>query len=359
MKKRALDKVYEEIDTKFKDMPDDKMQESIDAEVEKLQEEMENIQKQIDGMEASEKGLDDETRERLEKEIDKKSKKINNLEGYRKNKTQITKIIEYREKLETKLSETITARDDSKKAYGEAKKELDEVNKILKDEKKTMEMGQDEYNDLQIRKEKAEKELKTQKEIFEKSKTKIEDLKTKIGKCNLAWRTLFANKTWDDIQLRASESKGRYTRKVEDEERLEDEPENARQEVDDPEIQAQIAETVRRIQQNKKQARKGENLPTKVTVWTKFKNFFKSIPAKFRETFGKVEPEPVKDDKGSADPKKKAGKPAKIKTATEQQKDAFLESLRQHVDVEYRKKVREAKEQEYIDKHKAEEQNER
>lgn len=55
MKKRALDKVYEEIDTKFKDMPDDKMQESIDAEVEKLQEEMENIQKQIDGMEASEK----------------------------------------------------------------------------------------------------------------------------------------------------------------------------------------------------------------------------------------------------------------------------------------------------------------
>ena len=82
-------------------------------------------------------------------------------------------------KLETKLSETITARDDSKKAYGEAKKELDEVNKILKDEKKTMEMGQDEYNDLQIRKEKAEKELKTQKEIFEKSKTKIEDLKTK------------------------------------------------------------------------------------------------------------------------------------------------------------------------------------
>ncbi len=51
MKKRALDKVFEEIDTKFKDMPDDKMQESIDAEVEKLQEEMENIQKQIDGME--------------------------------------------------------------------------------------------------------------------------------------------------------------------------------------------------------------------------------------------------------------------------------------------------------------------
>ena len=358
MKKRALDRVYEELETKYKEMPDDEMQESIDTEVEKLQEEMENIQKQIDGMEASEKGLDDETRERLEKEIDKKSKKINNLEGYRKNKTQIAKIIEFREHLEEKLANTVTARDDSKKAYGEAKKELDEVNKILKDEKKTMEMGQDEYNDLQIRKEKAEKELKTQKEIFDKSQLKIEDLKSKIGKCNLAWRTLFANKTWDDIQLRATGSKGRYTRKVEDEERLEDEPENARQEVDEPEIQAQIAETVRRIQQNKKQARKGENLPTKVTVWTKFKNFFKSIPAKFRETFGRVEPE--KDETiGSAEPKAKSGKPTRTKTATEQQKDAFLESLRQHVDVEYKKEVREAKEQEYIDKHKAQEQGER
>lgn len=30
MKKRALDKVYEEIDTKFKDMPDDKMQSCLE-----------------------------------------------------------------------------------------------------------------------------------------------------------------------------------------------------------------------------------------------------------------------------------------------------------------------------------------
>ena len=377
MKKRALDRVYEEFETNYKKQIEDKMekpnysgnakedrenekkyeaefeekmQKSIDADIEKMQEEVKNIQKQIAGMEASEKGLDDETRERLEKEIDKKSKKINNLEGYRKNKTQITKIIEYRGILEGKLSETITARDDSKKAYGEAKKELEEVNKILKDEKKTMEMEQDEYNDLQIRKEEAEKELKTQREIFEKSKIKIEDLKTKIGKCNLAWRTLFANKTWDDIQLRAAESKGRYTRKVEDEERLEEGPESVRQEVEDQEIQAQIAETVRRIQQSQKQERKGENLPAKVTTWTKIKNFFKSIPEKFRETFGKVEPE-----NGEA----KGSKPVRTKTATEQQKDAFLESLRQHVDAEYRKEVREAKEQEYIDKHKAKEQEER
>ena len=31
MKKRALDRVYEELETKYKEMPDDEMQESIDS----------------------------------------------------------------------------------------------------------------------------------------------------------------------------------------------------------------------------------------------------------------------------------------------------------------------------------------
>lgn len=163
MKKRALDRVYEELDTKYSEMPDDKMQEAIEADIEKLEVEMENIQKQVDGMEASEKGLDDETRENLEKEMDKKFQKINNLEGYKKNRTQIAKIIEFKNHLEEKLTNTITARDDSKKAYNEAKKEFNEVSKILRDEKKTMEMGQDEYNDLQIRKDNAEKIMQKKK----------------------------------------------------------------------------------------------------------------------------------------------------------------------------------------------------
>ncbi len=341
MKKRALDRVYEELGTKYSEMPDDKMQEAIEADIEKLEVEMENIQKQVDGMEASEKGLDDETRENLEKEMDKKFQKINNLEGYRKNRTQIAKIIEFKNHLEEKLTNTITARDDSKKAYNEAKKEFNEVSKILRDEKKTMEMGQDEYNDLQIRKDNAEKEMKKQREIFDKSQLKIEDLKSKIGKCNLAWRTLFVNKTWDDIQLRATGSKGRYTRKVEKEEKLE-EPE-----IDDSKVQREIAETVKRIQQSKKHEEKAENsnLPAKVTTWSKIKSFFKSIPAKIKEKFGK---EDVMEEE----------KPTRQKS-TKQQKDDFLEGLRQNVDVDYREAVKKAKEQKYIDQHKSKSQEEK
>lgn len=183
--------------------------------------------------------------------------------------------------------------------------------------------------------------MKKQREIFDKSQLKIEDLKSKIGKCNLAWRTLFVNKTWDDIQLRATGSKGRYTRKVEKEEKLE-EPE-----IDDPEVQHEIAETVKRIQQSKKHEEKAENsnLPAKVTTWSKIKSFFKSIPAKIKEKFGK---EDVMEEE----------KPTRQKS-TKQQKDDFLEGLRQNVDVDYREAVKKAKEQKYIDQHKSKSQEEK
>ncbi len=334
MKKRALDRVYEELETKYKEMPDDKIQEAIDADIEKLQVEMENIQKQINGMEASEKGLDDETRENLEKEKNKKSQKINNLEGYRKNKTQISKIIDYKVSLETKLANVITIKNDSKKAFAEAKKNFIEASELLKDEKKTIEMDQNEYNDLLTKKENAEKEMKAQKETFEKAQAKVKELEAKIGKCNLAWRTLFANKTWDDIQLRAKQTKGRFTRRK-DEEKIEEPVE-----IEDQEIKEQVGKNVRIIQEQQKEEK---NLPTKVTTWTKIKNFFKSIPTKLKEKFGKEE---VAEQ--TANPK-----------ATKQQKDEFLEALRQNVDVDYREAVRKAKEQKYINQHKAKSREEK
>lgn len=334
MKKRALDRVYEELETKYKEMPDDKMQEAIDTDIEKLQVEMENIQKQINGMEASAKGLDDETRENLEKEMNKKSQKINNLEGYRKNKTQISKIIDYKVSLETKLANVITIKNDSKKAFAEAMKDFIEASELLKDEKKTIEMDQNEYNDLLTKKENAEKEMKAQKETFEKAQAKVKELEAKIGKCNLAWRTLFANKTWDDIQLRAKQTKGRFTRRK-DEEKIEEPVE-----IEDQEIKEQVGKNVRIIQEQQKEEK---NLPTKVTTWTKIKNFFKSIPTKLKEKFGKEE---VAEQ--TANPK-----------ATKQQKDEFLEALRQNVDVDYREAVRKAKEQKYIDQHKAKSREEK
>lgn len=329
MKKRALDKAYEEIDAKYKNMSEENMKK-----------EMETLTKEISGKEKALENLKGEAKEKMEEDLKKKNNRLKNLEGYSKNKTQISKIIEYRGHLEEKLANTITVKNDSKKAYNKAKKEFEETSKLLKDEKKTMKMGQDEYTDLQIKKENAEKEMKAQKEAFEKAQAKIKDLESKIGKCNLAWRTLFANKTWDDIQLRATDTKTRYSRKAE--EKIE-EPVK-----EDKEIKEQIGKNVRAIQQEQKenkQDKNEKNLPVKVTTWTKIKNFFKSVPAKLKETFGK-------EDIVEA---KQSGK----ERTTAQQKDEFLESLRQNVDIDYRKAVRKAKEQQYIDQHKAKSQEEK
>lgn len=241
MKKRALDKAYEEIDAKYKDMSEEDMKK-----------EMETLKKEITGKEKALENLDGEAREKMKKDLEKKNNRLKNLEGYSKNKTQISKIIDYRGRLE--------------------------ASKLLKDENKTMEMDQNEYNDLLTKKENAEKEMKSQKEIFEKAQAKAKDLEAKIGKCNLAWRTLFTNKTWDDIQLRAKQTKGRFTRKKDEE--IIEEP----IEIEDKEIKEQIGKNVRKIQEEQKEKK---NLPAKVTTWTKIKNFFKSIPAKIKEKFGK------------------------------------------------------------------------
>lgn len=236
--------------------------------------------------------------------------------------------------MEAKLANVIAVKDDSKKAYAEAKKEFVEASKLLKDENKTMEMDQNEYNDLLTKKENAEKEMKSQKEIFEKAQAKAKDLEAKIGKCNLAWRTLFTNKTWDDIQLRAKQTKGRFTRRKDEE--IIEEP----IEIEDKEIKEQIGKNVRKIQEEQKEEK---NLPAKVTTWTKIKNFFKSIPAKIKEKFGKEEVEEKSTNSKS----------------TKQQKDEFLDALRQNVDVDYREAVRKAKEQKYIDQHKAKSKEEK
>lgn len=297
MKKRALDKVYEEIDAKYKDMSEEDMKK-----------EMETLNKEITGKKKALENLDGEAREKMKKDLEKKNNRLKNLEGYSKNKTQISKIIDYRGSLE--------------------------ASKLLKDENKTMEMDQNEYNDLLTKKENAEKEMKSQKEIFEKAQAKAKDLEAKIGKCNLAWRTLFTNKTWDDIQLRAKQTKGRFTRRKDEE--IIEEP----IEIEDKEIKEEIGKNVRKIQEEQKEKK---NLPAKVTTWTKIKNFFKSIPAKIKEKFGKEEVEEKSTNSKS----------------TKQQKDEFLDALRQNVDVDYREAVRKAKEQKYIDQHKAKSKEEK
>lgn len=371
-----LEEMYQEIDSKYSKLSENEIKELIavgEARAEGSNEEVDKLKETIKTKEQLIAALmDKESSPRIQKAIADAEMELKeaqgklteherqqnlfkkgqvNLKAYSKNKAQIQQIRAVKANMEKKLPAEIKKRDESEAKIKTAETELKEVLKILSDEKLTMNMMGDEYNNLQIKKEGLEKELKEQTEIYKKSKERILELEAKIGKCDLAWKTLFTGKTWDDIQRRALDPNRKFTRKVDENSKLK--PENAKGKKLSPEEQmkADIAKTVDDVQKeqqenNGKDKGEGEgksDLPAptpKHPRWEKFKNFFKNAGRKIKEIFvgedETKEPDYSKMDNIPAD-----------------KRDQFLEELRKHVDKEYGKEVREQKEAKYMEQHQA------
>ena len=369
-----LEEMYQEIDSKYSNLSENEIKELIavgEARAEGSNEEVDKLKETIKTKEQLIAALmDKESSPRIQKAIADAEMELKeaqgklteherqqnlfkkgqvNLKAYSKNKAQIQQIRAFKANMEKKLPAEIKKRDESEAKIKTAETELKEVLKILSDEKLTMNMMGDEYNNLQIKKEGLEKELKEQTEINKKSKERILELEAKIGKCDLAWKTLFTGKTWDDIQRRALDPNRKFTRKVDENSKLK--PENAKGKKLSPEEQmkADIAKTVDDVQKEQQESNgkdKGEgksDLPAptpKHPRWEKFKNFFKNAGRKIKEIFvgedETKEPDYSKMDNIPAD-----------------KRDQFLEELRKHVDKEYGKEVREQKEAKYMEQHQA------
>ena len=371
-----LEEMYQEIDSKYSKLSENEIKELIavgEARAEGSNEEVDKLKETIKTKEQLIAALmDKESSPRIQKAIADAEMELKeaqgklteherqqnlfkkgqvNLKAYSKNKAQIQQIRAIKANMEKKLPAEIKKRDESEAKIKTAETELKEVLKTLSDEKLTMNMMGDEYNNLQIKKESLEKELKEQTEIYKKSKERILELEAKIGKCDLAWKTLFTGKTWDDIQRRALDPNRKFTRKVDENSKLK--PENAKGKKLSPEEQmkADIAKTVDDVQKeqqenNGKDKGEGEgksDLPAptpKHPRWEKFKNFFKNAGRKIKEIFvgedETKEPDYSKMDNIPAD-----------------KRDQFLEELRKHVDKEYGKEVREQKEAKYMEQHQA------
>ena len=371
-----LEEMYQEIDSKYSNLSENEIKELIavgEARAEGSNEEVDKLKETIKTKEQLIAALmDKESSPRIQKAIADAEMELKeaqgklteherqqnlfkkgqvNLKAYSKNKAQIQQIRAVKANMEKKLPAEIKKRDESEAKIKTAETELKEVLKTLSDEKLTMNMMGDEYNNLQIKKEGLEKELKEQTEINKKSKERILELEAKIGKCDLAWKTLFTGKTWDDIQRRALDPNRKFTRKVDENSKLK--PENAKGKKLSPEEQmkADIAKTVDDVQKeqqenNGKDKGEGEgksDLPAptpKHPRWEKFKNFFKNAGRKIKEIFvgedETKEPDYSKMDNIPAD-----------------KRDQFLEELRKHVDKEYGKEVREQKEAKYMEQHQA------
>ena len=373
MGKRKSDKLetmYQNIDLKFKDASEEKISEEIargnlqieenNNEIEKLKETINTKQQLIEAL----KGKDEsETSPRIQKAIEDASKELEeaqnklkdyelkiskikngetNLIAYSKNKDQIKQIRIFKESIAKKLPVEIAKRDDSKAKMEAAEESLRDANKKLADEKLTMEMDQYEYNALLEQKAQAEKDVKEQTEIYIKAKDRILELQTKIGKCDLAWRTLFTGKSWDEIQRRALDPNTKFTRHIDEDTKL-----NRKSGIKEDKLINNIAKTVDGVRNEQEdQITNDENadlpVPTsKQKKKKKFKNFFKNAGRKLKELFVGEEPEQEEVDI------------SEMKNIPQEKRDQFLEELRRHVDKEYGKEIRDQKEAMYAEQHKA------
>ena len=327
-----LDKIYEDIDQTYGQATEEQMQETL-----------ENLEKELNGKKEAlarlqEQGSD--KTEGLEKDIENLGKRVRNIEGYAKNKGQIKKIQQYRDNLEQKLFLEINKKDTHTNNLKSLVPEFEEVYKKLKDEKYTMELDQYEYNKLVERKEALSAEIKANREGLFIAKKRITELNAKIGKCNLAWKTLFVNKDWDEIQRRATSDEKRFTRKVNEKSFVlaDGKIDTGRPISTGKDIKYNDELLSKKIGENVSQMLEEKNLPAKVSRWTKIKNFFKCIPGKLKAMFGK-EPEELENvEKDSTNPKTR---------------DQFLEGLRQYADEDYRKQVKQEKEKQYVEAHMA------
>lgn len=265
-----------------------------------------------------------------------------NLIAYSKNKNQIKQIRTFKESIAKKLPVEIAKRDDSKAKMEAAEESLRDANTKLANEKLTMEMDQYEYNALLEQKAQAEKDVKEQTEIYKKAKDRILELQTKIGKCDLAWRTLFTGKSWDEIQRRALDPNTKFTRHIDEDTKL-----NRKSGIKEDKLINNIAKTVDEVRNEQEdQITNDENadlpVPTsKHPRWEKFKNFFKNAGRKIKELFVGEEPEQEEVDI------------SEMKNIPQEKRDQFLEELRRHVDKEYGKEIRDQKEAMYAEQHKA------
>lgn len=369
-KNDKLETMYQNIDLKFKDASEEKISEEIargnlqieenNNEIEKLKETINTKQQLIEAL----KGKDEsETSPRIQKAIEDASKELEeaqnklkdyelkiskikngetNLIAYSKNKDQIKQIRIFKESIAKKLPVEIAKRDDSKAKMEAAEESLRDANTKLADEKLTMEMDQYEYNALLEQKAQAEKDVKEQTEIYKKAKDRILELQTKIGKCDLAWKTLFTGKSWDEIQRRALDPNTKFTRHIDEDTKL-----NRKSGIKEDKLINNIAKTVDEVRNEQEdQITNDENadlpVPTsKHPRWEKFKNFFKNAGRKIKELFVGEEPEQEEVDI------------SEMKNIPQEKRDQFLEELRRHVDKEYGKEIRDQKEAMYAEQHKA------
>lgn len=230
----------------------------LDNAVEKITAQMINLSTEIEALGKSEKEEDKKARkeslnkalENAKKERDeqkpKLEKQLNRVQGFEKNRAQIERVrqikndlgnkkmhleyeVSYNEKKISELEEQVTEIDkdeNTKSVIAELEKmQKSDVKNFDVDDIKKLDELEAKKSDIDEKKAGIKSKIDSLKNANKDLEHKIDTLNTEIAKCDFAWKNLFANKTWDEIEAKSMD--GRFTKKEEKAKQEEPEKEEA------------------------------------------------------------------------------------------------------------------------------------
>lgn len=310
----------------------------LDNAVEKITAQMINLSTEIEALGKSEKEEDkkaleakkarkeslNKALENAKKERDeqkpKLEKQLNRVQGFEKNKAQIERIKQIKNDLGNKKIHLECEVSYNENEISELEGQLTEID----DEKKAG----------------IKSKIDSLKNANKDLEHKIDTLNTEIAKCDFAWKNLFANKAWDEIEAKSMD--GRFTKKEEKAKQEEPSKEEPKQEkapaaekptvedVDKPVepmwTDLQSEEEAKKEEAEQAAKENNEKALVKTSRWSKLWNAIKHPIQTIKAAREKAKSGEGKRIIKNGDAIKKDGEPEKTEA---QSVDAFIAKLRQ------------------------------
>lgn len=218
----------------------------LDNAVEKITAQMINLSTEIEALGKSEKEEDkkaleakkarkeslNKALENAKKERDeqkpKLEKQLNRVQGFEKNRAQIERVrqikndlgnkkihleyeVSYNEKKISELEEQVTEIDkdeNTKSVIAELEKmQKSDVKNFDVDDIKKLDELEAKKSDIDEKKAGIKSKIDSLKNANKDLEHKIDTLNTEIAKCDFAWKNLFANKTWEEIEAKSMDGR--------------------------------------------------------------------------------------------------------------------------------------------------------
>ena len=351
----------------------------LENKVEKVSDKIENLSAEIEELKKSDKEEDKKAleaksaqKESLSKVLEaakkerdeqkpKLEKQLNRVQGFEKNKEQIARIKQIKSDLRSQKLHLEWKIRHNEKLISELEDKLNEIDadvntKLVISELEKMEKTDvkefyaedfprlDELRDekAKIDKEKAgiNSQITSLKNTNKDLGHRIDTLNTEIAKCDLAWKNLFANKTWDEIEAKSMD--GRFTKKEEkakQEEPSKEEPKEEKapaaekptvEDIDKPVepmwTDLQSEEEAKKEEAEQAAKENNEKALVKTSRWSKLWNAIKHPIQTIKAAREKAKSGEDKRIIKNGDAIKKDGEPEKTEA---QSVDAFIAKLRQ------------------------------